>query len=334
MQFRILGLVEVRDEEAGLHLLPTGAKQRALLGALVVKAGHHVSVRQLIDELWGEEPPVNAENALQVHVARLRRLLSGPEGGREGRPDADRGARQPWIVTTSRGYTLRQGPVETDAACFQQLTDTARRILHEDPGRAGELLRRALSLWRGPALEGSVLGDICAGRAAQLEEHRLTALEMMYDAYLRTGRHGEITGELMVLTTDHPMRERFYDLLMVAFYRCGRQAEALRVYERARHRMVHDLGVEPGPALRRLMQAILQHDPALGPEARSLPSGPPPAVAPVPVGAAATAGDAALPLMEEIARLQDRIERLQREQRQLLCRFEELTGGTLPRATA
>ncbi|RPF25515.1 DNA-binding SARP family transcriptional activator [Streptomyces sp. Ag109_G2-6] len=334
MQFRILGLVEVRDEEAGLHLLPTGAKQRALLGALVVKAGHHVSVRQLIDELWGEEPPVNAENALQVHVARLRRLLSGPEGGREGRPDADRGARQPWIVTTSRGYTLRQGPVETDAACFQQLTDTARRILHEDPGRAGELLRRALSLWRGPALEGSVLGDICAGRAAQLEEHRLTALEMMYDAYLRTGRHGEITGELMVLTTDHPMRERFYDLLMVAFYRCGRQAEALRVYERARHRMVHDLGVEPGPALRRLMQAILQHDPALGPEARSLPSGPPPAVAPVPVGAASTAGDAALPLMEEIARLQDRIERLQREQRQLLCRFEELTGGTLPRATA
>ncbi|MFF4370604.1 BTAD domain-containing putative transcriptional regulator [Streptomyces sp. NPDC001594] len=338
MQFRILGLVEVRDEEAGLHLLPTGAKQRALLGALVVRAGHHVSVRQLIDELWGEEPPVNAENALQVHVARLRRLLSGPEGGRDADRGADRGARRPWIVTTSRGYTLRQGPVETDAACFQQLTDTARRILHEDPGRAGELLRRALSLWRGPALEGSVLGGICAGRAAQLEEHRLTALEMMYDAYLRTGRHGEITGELMVLTTDHPMRERFYDLLMVAFYRCGRQAEALRVYERARHRMVHDLGVEPGPALRRLMQAILQHDPALGPEARSLPSGPPP-LTPVPAPAEAVpaaAGEAAvLPLMEEIARLQGRIERLQQEQHQLLCRFEELTGGTpAPRVTA
>ncbi|MCF3179249.1 AfsR/SARP family transcriptional regulator [Streptomyces polychromogenes] len=337
MQFRILGLVEVRDEEAGLHLLPTGAKQRALLGALVVRAGHHVSVRQLIDELWGEEPPANAENALQVHVARLRRLLSGTEDGRDGGRDAGRDggrevgrrAPQPWIVTTSRGYTLRLGPVETDAACFQQLTDTARRILHEDPGRAGELLRRALSLWRGPALEGSVLGDICAGRAAQLEEDRLTALEMMYDAYLRTGRHGEITGELMVLTTDHPMRERFYDLLMVAFYRCGRQAEALRVYERARHRMVHDLGVEPGPALRRLMQAILQHDPSLGPAACPLPAGPP-RVPALPAVADAAAGNAVVPLMEEIVRLQGRIERLQQEQNQLMYRLEELTGRAAP----
>ncbi|MET8298240.1 AfsR/SARP family transcriptional regulator, partial [Streptomyces sp. NPDC005180] len=199
-----------------------------------------------------------------------------------------------------------RAPAETDAACFQQLTDTARRILHEDPGRAGELLRRALALWRGPALEGSVLGGICAGRAAQLEEHRLTALEMMYEAYLRTGRHGEITGELMVLTTDNPLRERFYDLLMVAFYRCGRQAEALGVYERARNRMVHELGVEPGPALRGLMQAILQHDPAL----------------------TAAAGDAARPLVEEIARLQRRIELLQQEQDQLLCRFNALTGST------
>ncbi|MFF4330425.1 BTAD domain-containing putative transcriptional regulator [Streptomyces sp. NPDC001591] len=300
MQFRILGLVEVRDDPAGLHLLPTGAKQRALLGTLVVKAGQHVSVQQLIDELWGERPPANAANALQVQVARLRRLLSGPEGGREGR------LREPWITTTSCGYTLRAAPAETDAACFQQLTDTARRILHEDPGRAGELLRRALALWRGPALEGSVLGGICAGRAAQLEEHRLTALEMMYEAYLRTGRHGEITGELMVLTTDNPLRERFYDLLMVAFYRCGRQAEALGVYERARNRMVHELGVEPGPALRGLMQAILQHDPAL----------------------TAAAGDAARPLVEEIARLQRRIELLQQEQDRLLCRFNALTGST------
>ncbi|MEU8437208.1 AfsR/SARP family transcriptional regulator [Streptomyces sp. NPDC029216] len=328
MQFRILGLVEVRDEQAGLHLLPTGAKQRALLGALVVRAGHHVSVQQLIDELWGERPPANAANALQVHVARLRRLLSGLEGGR----DAERGAGQAWITTTSRGYTLRLAPVETDAACFQQLTDAARRVLHEDPGRAGELLRRALSLWRGPALEGSVLGDICAGRAAQLEEHRLTALEMMYDAYLRTGRHGEITGELMVLTTDHPMRERFYDLLMVAFYRCGRQAEALGVYERARNRMVHELGVEPGPALRGMMQAILHHDPCLA-TAAPLPAGPSRAGA-VPAETDAAAGDAVLPLFEEIARLQRRIERLQQEQNQLLGRFNELTAGAGRRVTA
>ncbi|MFF3862569.1 BTAD domain-containing putative transcriptional regulator [Streptomyces sp. NPDC002209] len=318
MEFRLLGLVEVQDERTGLRIVPTGAKQRALLGALVVKAGHNVSVQRLIDELWGEHPPANAANALQLHVARLRRLLSGLEG-RSVTPH-EQHAQHPWIVTTSRGYTLQLAPVETDAARFQHLTDEARRILPADPDHAGELLRRALSLWRGPALEGSVLGDICAGKAAQLEEHRLTALEMMYDAYLRTGRHGEITGELVELTTDHPVRERFYDLLMVALYRCGRQAEALRVYERARNRLVHELGVEPGPALRGLMEAILHHDPALA--------------AAAPAQTDATADDAVLPLCEEIARLHRRIERLQQEQNRLLCRFNELTASTAPRLTA
>lgn len=322
MQFRILGLVEVRDEQTGLRLLPMGAKQRALLGALVVKAGHNVSVHRLIDELWGEHPPANAANALQVHVARLRRLLSGPQ-----RRDVAPHAQHPWIVTTSRGYTLQPAPVETDAARFQHLTDQGRRVLLHDPGQAGELLRRALSLWRGPALEGSVLGDICAIKAAQLEEHRLTALEMMYDAYLRTGRHGEITGELVELTTQHPMRERFYDLLMVAFYRCGRQAEALGVYERARSRLVHELGVEPGPALRGLREAILHHDPALATAARPGPADPSQAEA-ASAQADTTADDAVLPLGEEIARLHRRIERLQREQNQLLRRFNELTAST------
>ncbi|MEV6731521.1 AfsR/SARP family transcriptional regulator [Streptomyces sp. NPDC051364] len=336
MEFRLLGLVEVQDERTGLRIVPTGAKQRALLGALVVKAGHNVSVQRLIDELWGEHPPANAANALQLHVARLRRLLSGPES--QSAEQHAQHARHPWIVTTSRGYTLQLAPVETDAARFQHLADEARRILPGDPGQAGELLRQALSLWRGPALEGSVLGDICAGKAAQLEEHRLTALEMMYDAYLSTGRHGEITGELVELTTDHPMRERFYDLLMVALYRCGRQAEALRVYERARNRLVHELGVEPGPALRGLMEAILHHDPALAAAAGTRPAGPPRAGAsraePAPAVMDATADDAVLPLCEEIARLHRRIERLQQEQNQLLCRFNELTASTAQRVTA
>ncbi|MGW2649916.1 AfsR/SARP family transcriptional regulator [Streptomyces sp. NPDC001393] len=322
MQFRILGLVEVQDEQTGARILPTGAKQRALLGTLVVKAGHNVSVQRLIDELWGEHPPANAANALQLQVTRLRRLLSGPQGRTPGRP-----APHPWIVTTSRGYALQLDAVDTDAARFQHLVERGRRVLRDDPGQAGELLRRALELWRGPALEGSVLGDICAGRAAQLEEQRLTALEMMYDAYLRTGRHREITAELMELTTDHPMRERFYDLLMVAFYRCGRQAEALGVYERARNRMVHELGVEPGPALRGLMEAILHHDPALATAVRPRPAVPARARA-VPAQADASADDAVLTLCQEIARLQRRIERLQQEQNQLVHRFHELTAST------
>ncbi|MEV7729947.1 AfsR/SARP family transcriptional regulator [Streptomyces sp. NPDC087917] len=342
MQFRILGLVEVQDEQTGLRVLPTGAKQRALLAALVVKAGHNVSVQRLIDELWGEHPPANAANALQLHVARLRRLLSGLEA-HDVAPHTPRAPRarhtpQPWIVTTSRGYTLRQAPVETDATRFQHLAEQARRVLPTDPAQAGELLRWALSLWRGPALEGSVLGDICAARAAQLEEQRLSALEMMYDAYLRTGRHGEITGELVELTTDHPMRERFYDLLMVAFYRCGRQAEALGVYERARNRLVRELGVEPGPALRGLMEAILHHDPALVTTADPRPPAPlaadPARVEPESARGYGTAGDPALPLVEEMARLHRRIERLQQEQNQLMCRFNELTASGTDRVTA
>ncbi|MFI6644619.1 BTAD domain-containing putative transcriptional regulator [Streptomyces sp. NPDC050504] len=315
MQFRILGLVEGRDEQTGLRILPTGAKQRALLGALVVRAGHNVSAHRLIDELWGHRPPANAANALQVHVARLRRLLSGadPQGGQP--------VRRPWIVTTAHGYALQLPAVETDAVRFEQLTAQGRRVLLDDPGRAGELLHRALSLWRGPALEGSVLGDICAVEAAQLEERRLTALEMKYDAYLRTGRHGEITGELLELTADHPMRETFYELLMVAFYRCGRQAEALGVYARAHHHMRDELGVEPGPELRGLRERILRQDPTLA-------AAPGPLLPAAPRTAPGRAADeAVLPFYQELAGLQHRIEQLQQEQHRLLRRFDALAAS-------
>ncbi|MFE7468345.1 BTAD domain-containing putative transcriptional regulator [Streptomyces sp. NPDC057499] len=309
MQFRILGPVEVQDEQTGLRILPTGAKQRALLGALVVKTGQNVSVHRLVDELWGEHPPSNAANALQAHVTRLRRLLSGSSA------DAPE-----WIVTRSLGYTLRLDPVDTDVAHFHRLAERGRRLLRGDPGQAAELLRRALSLWRGPALEGSVLGDICALEATQLEEHRLGALEAMYEAYLSTGRHGEITGELNELTADHPMRERFYHLLMVAFYRCGRQAEALGVYDRARKRLVHELGIEPSPALRGLLESILNHDPALSPAGTA---GVPPAVAPGPRPVPAVAARE-LVLSDEITRLKHRVEMLQGQHEQLLRRFQEL----------
>lgn len=323
MQFRILGPVEIQDERTGLRILPTGAKQRALLGALVVKSGHVVSVHRLIDELWGEHPPANATNALQAHVARLRRLLPVPEPG-SGEPHHE------WIVTRSLGYVLRPGRSTTDAQRFNELAARGRAAAAEDPQHAAELLRDALALWRGPALEGSMRGDICAAEAAQLEENRLTALETLYDACLRAARHDEIIGELEELTTDHPMRERFYDLLMVALYRCGRQAEALSVYDRARRRLVRELGVEPGPALRGRMDAILQHDPGLA------APGAPDQVAPVlpmPLpprtpGPLAGAGPDAtvLSLSGEIARLQHRIERLSLEHEELMRRFDRLVA--------
>lgn len=324
MQFRILGPVEIQDERTGLRILPTGAKQRALLGALVVKSGHVVSVHRLIDELWGEHPPANATNALQAHVARLRRLLPVPEPG-SGEPHHE------WIVTRSLGYVLRPGRSTTDAQRFNELAAQGRAAAADDPQRAVELLRAALALWRGPTLEGSVRGDICAAEAAQLEENRLTALETLYDACLRAARHDEIIGELEELTTDHPMRERFYDLLMVALYRCGRQAEALSVYDRARKRLVHELGVEPGPALRGRMDAILRHDPSLavpGVPGRmaSVLAMPLPTRAPGPASGTGGPDATVLSLSGEITRLQHRIERLSLEHEELMRRFDRLVA--------
>ncbi|MGV4982345.1 AfsR/SARP family transcriptional regulator [Streptomyces sp. NPDC001709] len=318
MHFRILGTVEIHDESSGRRVSPTGSKQRALLGALVVGAGHVLSSHRLIDELWGEHPPANAGNALQAHIARLRRLLEEVSPGDQAR-----------VATHSLGYLLRTGPEPTDADVFHRLSAQGRAVVTSDPERAVSVLRDALALWRGPALHGSISGDICMAEAAQLEENRLVTLETLYDASLRASLHEEITGELEELTTDHPLRERFYDLLMVALYRCGRQAEALGTYERARMRLVHELGVEPGPALRNRVQEILSHAPELTPP-------PPRPLAPV-VGSIGTAPPAAAPerptaatvlgIGDELDRLRRRLEGLAREQQALARRFEQLSAG-------
>ncbi|MEU2394172.1 AfsR/SARP family transcriptional regulator [Streptomyces sp. NPDC007369] len=324
MQFRILGPVEIHDERRGLRTVPTGSKQRVLLGALVVKAGHLLSYHRLIDELWGEHPPANPANALQAHIARLRKLLE--DAGSTG---------QERIDTHALGYQLHTGPDATDAGRFHRLCAQGRAVIATDPEQAVHLLRQALALWRGPALQGSLGGDICLAEAAQLEENRLVALETLYEASLRAGLHHEITGELEELTGDNPVRERFYELLMVALHRCGRQAEALGAYERARTRLAEELGVEPGAALRRRVRSILspgrEPAPAAGRPAasvvRSLPARPGTAgqrpAAPAPRG-----GAVVLDLGDELARLRRRLESLTREQEDLARRFDQLTART------
>ncbi|MEV6681185.1 AfsR/SARP family transcriptional regulator [Streptomyces erythrochromogenes] len=325
MQFRILGPVEIHDERRGLRIVPTGSKQRVLLGALVVKAGHLLSYHRLIDELWGEHPPANPANALQAHVARLRKLLedAGPTG-------------QERIDTHALGYQLHTGPDATDAGRFHRLCAQGRAVIATDPEQAVHLLRQALALWRGPALQGSLGGDICLAEAAQLEENRLVALETLYEAGLRAGLHHEITGELEELIGDNPVRERFYELLMVALHRCGRQAEALGTYERARTRLADELGVEPGAALRRRVRSILspgreQPAPAVArpaaPVVRSLP--PRPGTAGQRAAATAPQGGAVvLDLGDELARLRRRLENLTREQEDLARRMDQLTART------
>ncbi|MEE4494104.1 AfsR/SARP family transcriptional regulator [Streptomyces sp. BE230] len=285
-EFRLLGLVAVHDGATGAGIVPCGPKQRALLATLVIHAGELLSVDRLVEELWGDRPPSNAPNALQTHVARLRRLLPSPG--------------HTWISTLPTGYLLTLGHASTDVTRFALLSGRGRAAVPEDPRYAMELLGEALSLWQGPALQDSRQGPICTAEADRLEEQRLTTLEAFYEASLSCGKDAEITSDLERLTADHPLRERFYDLLMVALYRGGRQSEALGVYERARRHLVTTLGIEPGPPLRSRMEAILGHSPTL------LASRP-----------------RALDLTSEIAQLQARIEQLVWDQEDLLRRIQE-----------
>ncbi|MGW5346315.1 BTAD domain-containing putative transcriptional regulator [Streptomyces sp. HUAS TT3] len=318
LDFRVLGPVELHDHRSGARTVPSGAKQRALLASLVARAGEALSTERLVDELWGDRPPVRAANALQAHVARLRRLLPDTGGLHDG----------PRIVTHPLGYLLRLGPASTDAQRFQRLSEQGRAAVVADPAHAAELLRRALELWRGPALEGSGRGPICAREAERLEQGRLTALETFYEARLRGARHAEITEELERLTVAHPTRERFYDLLMLALYRCGRHSEALGVYERARQRLMAEIGIAPGPSLRARMESILHRDPGLGsdpvpgpePVATAGPYAPAPAV-----GALSATGAGVSDLGREIVRLRARIDAIGREQEELARRFALLS---------
>jgi len=252
MRLHILGPLEVHDA-TGAPVEVTGVKRRALLASLVVCAGRTVSTERLIAELWGERPPANAANALQAQMRRLRKTIEDAGGA----PDR--------IHTRPPGYVLVLHPGESDAVEFVERLGAARTLAVTEPARAVPPLRAALALWRGPALDGCVLGDLCRSEAVVLEEHRLAALETLYDASLRAGWHREVIGELEEACAAHPLRERFYDQLMVAMWRSDRQSDALAVYDRARRRLLHDLGVEPGPVLRARMRSILTDEVELEP---------------------------------------------------------------------
>ncbi|OKI45000.1 hypothetical protein A6A29_33775 [Streptomyces sp. TSRI0281] len=224
------------------------------MGALIVKYGSSVSAEKLCDEVWGERSPNRSANALQAQVYRLRRLID--------RVERDSGGTQQRLITRESGYALRAEPNQIDSELFTQMVDRARRTADRGPDVAEKTLRGALRLWRGPALQGS-RGPICLAGAAVLEESRFSALELLYDVSLRARMHDNIIAELEELTVSHPLRERFYDQLMVALYRSGRQAQALGVYERARRHLADELGIAPVPALNKRMQQILSHAPEL-----------------------------------------------------------------------
>jgi len=242
-EFRILGPVEVAD---GDRLLPlSAAGLRALLAMLLLHANEVVSADRLLDALWPEGPPPSGAAALQVRVSQLRKAL-GPAGR--------------FVVTRPAGYAIEVGRSELDVYRFEELVGAADGA---EPEEAAATLRGALDLWRGPALADVAYEAFAQPAIARLEELRLAALERRIEADLALGRHVEVVGELEALVGLHPLRERLCGQLMLALYRSGRQAEALACFQTARAGLVHDLGIEPGPALRQLELAILRQDPSL-----------------------------------------------------------------------
>jgi YVTN family beta-propeller protein len=251
MRFQVLGDLAVWDER-GERLAITGPSRRALLALLLLNANQVLSRERLIDELWGARAPATAAKSLQVHVWRLRKTLGANGTGP--------------LRTEPGGYVLEVGPGELDLMEFDRLLSQGRSALAAGRAEAASrALADALALWRGIPLEEFCDEPFAIQSRPRLEELRMEALEARVEADLQLGLHRALVAELERLTATDPLRERLRAQLMVALYRCGRQADALAVYRNTR-RLLHDeLGLEPGPELRGLEQAILTQDPQLDP---------------------------------------------------------------------
>ncbi|MEU7578416.1 BTAD domain-containing putative transcriptional regulator [Streptomyces sp. NPDC041068] len=249
MEFGILGPLQVT---VGDRQVPVGGpRQRTILAMMLLAQGQVVSVDRLVDVVWDGRPPATARTQVAICIAGLRKTFKAA------------GCAEDPIVTAHPGYLLRMAGHRVDAVDFAALVGEAQQAARE--GRAAgaeELYRRALGLWRGPALAG-VAGRPMEGEATHLEEHRLAAYEEWSELRLGLGQHQALIPELADMTREHPLRERPRTQLMLAQYRAGRRAEALEVFREGRSRFIEELGLEPGPALIELHDAILRDDPAL-----------------------------------------------------------------------
>jgi predicted ATPase/DNA-binding SARP family transcriptional activator len=249
VEFHILGPLEVTN--GGKPVPVAGSRERAVLVMLLLAANQVVSTDRLVEDLWGDHPPERPQRALQVFISRLRKILRDATG-------------EEHLATEPPGYRLLVDPADVDATHFEALLAEGRaRAEAGDHVAAAATLTEALALWRGPALAGFTDEPFAAAPAARLEEGRLAAIEERIDADLASGRHGPLAAELDTLTKAHPLRERLWGQRMLALYRCGRQAEALRAYQDLRRSLGEELGLEPTAALSRLEAAILRHDPEL-----------------------------------------------------------------------
>jgi DNA-binding SARP family transcriptional activator/Flp pilus assembly protein TadD len=246
-------------------------RQLAVFGMLACRANRVVSRADLIDGVWGDEPPASAEGGIYNYVAGLRRVLEP-----DRRRDMDRargGESVRLLVSVGGGYMLRLEPGALDAVSFEQGMARFRALRAAgDFAGAGLALTEALDLWRGEAFAG-VPGPFAEAERMRLGELRTAAAEDRADLLLATGQADVAVADLTTLVTEHPLRERARALQMVALYRCGRQADALQVFQEARSRLAEDLGIDPGPDLSRVYQQVLTLDPALdGPAGREQPA--------------------------------------------------------------
>ncbi|OIJ85276.1 AfsR/SARP family transcriptional regulator [Streptomyces colonosanans] len=257
MRFTILGLVGIVTNN---ELTPiAGRRQRILLASLLLAGGRLLTNEQLYNELWGDDPPHNAHNALQAQVSRLRRTLSRLSASCDDTPP---------MVTHSAGYVLKVDPSAVDMHTFRSRATEAKRVADTDPGRAVDLLDSALALWRGKPLQDVGNSPLCHSMAVQLEEEYLTAQETRLELKLHCGRTEEAIGELRAISVVHPWREQITEMLMLSLYHVGRRAEALETYHSARRQLTDHLGIEPSRRLKDTLRVILHEEPAAIPRTR------------------------------------------------------------------
>lgn len=245
LMVRVLGPTRVEHDGEAVSI--GGRRQRAVLARLVLAEGNLVTVDRLVDDVWGDDAPAKVVSTLQGYLSLLRRALGdGAVLRREG-----------------PGYVLDLDPDQVDARRFERLAREAGQRAPHDPVAALPILEDALGLWRGFPYADIDDAEWARAAAVRLDELRLAALEVRFDALLGLGRHAAALTELERAVDEHPLRERFVAQLLVALYRSGRQADALRTFDRTRARLVDELGIDPSPELIRLQGAILAHDPSL-----------------------------------------------------------------------